>query len=389
MSFVWLFFGLVIIAYFFKEGITSIVAFLPQKLESSKVDNPKISVVIPTRNEELIIERAISNWINIDYPHKKMEIIVSDNSQDKTEQIVKEISSRCEFVKYYRANSTSKLEAIEKGLHQAIHDFVFVCDADIFVDENCVNSALPYLENRQVGCVFGTRLPLYDNSFVKVMMGLRELFISVKLKFYSWLDSTPWISLSPGAFRKEDLLKALEDYDPKIIADDLYIAVRIRKNGKKVKYIPEMTAQTGVIGNFRDLWTQQFRGSQAVAQAIVRFYHRALFLPNIYGMIVVTFKFFTYVIGYTFLPLFLLFSLFYLRFDLLLFYYLIMLFFSLTNFASVKKIVDLKNKRLCLYLIVFPVAYTIVELVWAIGWYGWLLNRKPELNWTKTTSDRA
>ena len=217
---------------------------------------------------------------------------------------------------------------------------------------------------------------------------MRELYISIQLQFFSLIDSTPWISLSPGIFKKKQLLESIQDIDTKIMADDLYMAVALRKHGYSVKYVPDITARAGVVGNFRDLWVQHFRGSQAVAQAIVRGYHGSLFLPNLYGLVVVPIKFFTHVIGYTALPLFLIGSCLTSRFDLLLYYYLTMLFWTLTNYVSTLKLLGVKYLHLLLVTIFYPIFYTIVELIWSVAWYAWFINPKANVKWSKTTSDR-
>lgn len=394
MIFVWILFWSVMSIYFMKEGLTSLIAFFPQSLEKIEIDMddlenlPKISVVIPCRNEELIIEKSLSNWLKIDYPHSQLEIIIADNSTDKTEELVRIFAQDNDCIKYYRVNSKSKIEALQQGLEHTQHDFIFICDADILVEPDCIKKALPYLCHPNNGCVFGTRIPLDNMSFLQGMMGLRELFVSVKLKFYSLIDSTPWVSLSPGAFKKKDLLNALEDYDHGIIADDLYFAVKIRQSGKNVKYIPNMLAKAGVIATYEDLWTQHFRGSQAVAQAVFRSYHQSLFTPDKYGFIVVPFKFFSYVLGYTLLPLFLIASVISLHFELILFYYLMQLICCLINYASIKSMVKFETQKNIGHFLFFPMGYTIAELVWSMGWLGWIFQKRTGLTWKKTTSDR-
>ena len=387
----WSLFAIVTLVYFFKEGITSFFALFSQNLETDDSFSPDISIVMAMRNEELIVEKAILNWIDTDYPNSKKEIVIADNSDDRTGEIVNKMAAERDDVKivYFNPSANSKIGAIHEGIERASHEIVFICDADILVGQDCIKKALPYLANEKCGCVFGTRIPIYEDSFFKMMTGLRELYVSVQLQCFSLIDSTPWISLSPGVFRKTQLLESTQDFDPKIMADDLYMAVALRKNGYLVKYVPQITARAGVVGSFRDLWVQHFRGSQAVAQAIVRGYHGSLFLPDMYGSVVVPLKFFTHVISYTALPLFLIGSCLTLRFDLLLYYYLIMLFWTFTNYVSALKLAGVKDIRLLLGTVVYPIAYTIVELIWSLAWYAWFINPKANVKWKKTTSDRV
>src|SRR2546430_2749759 len=57
--------------------------------------NPKVSIIIAARNEEKQIGAKLIDCTNLDYPADQLEIlIVSDNSTDKTEEIVEEFAKR-------------------------------------------------------------------------------------------------------------------------------------------------------------------------------------------------------------------------------------------------------------------------------------------------------
>ncbi len=57
--------------------------------------NPKVSIIVAVRNEEGTIGAKLADCINLDYPADRLEIlVVSDNSADKTEEIVEEFAKR-------------------------------------------------------------------------------------------------------------------------------------------------------------------------------------------------------------------------------------------------------------------------------------------------------
>ena len=53
---------------------------------------PTVSIVIPTMNEETIIEKRLLNILDMDYPREQLEVIFIDNSKDDTFNILKEIT---------------------------------------------------------------------------------------------------------------------------------------------------------------------------------------------------------------------------------------------------------------------------------------------------------
>ena len=65
----------------------------PQKINKVESgDLPEVSIVMAVKNGKKVIRRRISNFLNLDYPEGKLEIIVvSDGSTDDTNQILDDI----------------------------------------------------------------------------------------------------------------------------------------------------------------------------------------------------------------------------------------------------------------------------------------------------------
>ena len=56
---------------------------------------PKFSIIVPTKDEELVISRCLNGILELDYPKDKMEIIVVDgNSSDSTFKICSEFRDK-------------------------------------------------------------------------------------------------------------------------------------------------------------------------------------------------------------------------------------------------------------------------------------------------------
>ena len=55
---------------------------------------PTVSIVLPTYNEERIIENKLNDIIALDYPMEKIELVVVDSSDDETRERIRELSDR-------------------------------------------------------------------------------------------------------------------------------------------------------------------------------------------------------------------------------------------------------------------------------------------------------
>src|SRR3989338_7561909 len=67
----------------------SIKILKTSKMQSKK---PRISIVIPARNEEKYIENCLNSILKQTYKH--YEIIIADSSTDKTKEIIKKFQKK-------------------------------------------------------------------------------------------------------------------------------------------------------------------------------------------------------------------------------------------------------------------------------------------------------
>ncbi|MBU3957569.1 MAG: glycosyltransferase [Nanoarchaeota archaeon] len=125
-----------------------------------KFQTPKITVIIPTFNEEKFIGKKLENIFAQDYPRRKMEVIVSDASDDNTTDIAKKFP-----VKIIRAER-GKINQINGALKIAKTDIVVLTDADVILDKSAIKNALSLLHGK-VGAVNGFKklLPRKDFYF--------------------------------------------------------------------------------------------------------------------------------------------------------------------------------------------------------------------------------
>lgn len=130
---------------------------------------PKVSVIIAAYNEEKSILDRLRNFINLDYPEKKIElVIVSDASTDSTNRFVED------FIEKNRMNNISlvnlpirvgKSEAIVKGVQNASGEIVVFSDANTQFDSSAIKELVKCFNDRQVGGVSGQVKILEKDDF--------------------------------------------------------------------------------------------------------------------------------------------------------------------------------------------------------------------------------
>ena len=122
----------------------------------------KLTVIIPTYNEEKTIEKVLSRIKEIELVASinKEVIIVNDSSKDNTEKIVHSfIKNNPDLIIQYHSFDVNrgKGAAIRKGIEAASGDYLIIQDADLEYDPTDYNDLLKPILFSDADVVYGSR----------------------------------------------------------------------------------------------------------------------------------------------------------------------------------------------------------------------------------------
>jgi cellulose synthase/poly-beta-1,6-N-acetylglucosamine synthase-like glycosyltransferase len=114
---------------------------------------PRVSIIVPARNEEEDIELSLTRLLQLDYGNFEV-IAVNDRSTDRTGQIIEEVAARSTSqgrlkVIHHRelpAGWLGKTHAMWTAANQAKGDWLLFTDADVMFKPDSVRRALAYGE---------------------------------------------------------------------------------------------------------------------------------------------------------------------------------------------------------------------------------------------------
>jgi hopene-associated glycosyltransferase HpnB len=168
-----------------------------RKSESSK--NPKVSVIIPARNEAEVLPISLNSVLNQDYKGKFSLILIDDQSTDNTGKIAEQIAKETHRDKQLTVLNgqplpggwTGKLWAMQQGVNYALEnletEYFLLTDADIKHDSNNLRQLIAKAEK--------------DNlDLVSLMVRLRceslgeKLLIPAFVFFFQKLYPFPWVN---------------------------------------------------------------------------------------------------------------------------------------------------------------------------------------------------
>ena len=169
----WICVGLLAYVYLGYPLFVYLVSVLfPRSVKFGEIE-PHVTVLITAFNEEAALPGKLENTLEIDYPTRKLEILVaSDGSTDRTDEIVKEYGDR--GVKLFRQEGrVGKTMTQNNAVVQATGEIILFSDATTLYNKDVFRSILPAFADESVGCVAG-RLVYVDEDQSTVGKGARS-----------------------------------------------------------------------------------------------------------------------------------------------------------------------------------------------------------------------
>lgn len=105
---------------------------------------PKVTIVVPAHNEELVIEKTATAILDLNYPKDKLEILFyADNCEDKTADVLDKVLAQKQYqgrnAQVIRRTGTGgKAGVLNDALKIAHGEYLGVYDADAMPEENAL-----------------------------------------------------------------------------------------------------------------------------------------------------------------------------------------------------------------------------------------------------------
>ena len=122
---------------------------------------PRVSVIVPARNEEENLEACIRSLVEVDYPAERLQIIVvDDRSEDGTAEILDQMAAEFPMLRaLHRSDSEvdpnlrGKPGALQYGIEHSDGELLLMTDADCIVSPGWVRGMVNQFEDPEVGLV--------------------------------------------------------------------------------------------------------------------------------------------------------------------------------------------------------------------------------------------
>lgn len=255
--------GYLLTRFLFAAFYPRIEAVPPEQL-------PKLSVVVPARNEEAAIERTVRHLMEGDYPADRLQVVVvDDGSTDGTAAALARARARYpETVVLHLSEPQGKRHAMAAGVEVATGDIIAFVDSDSFVAPDALRMLVSRMLRRGVPAVTGHCEA--DNEWTNALTRMQAVryFVSFRVMkaAESLFGSVTCLSGPLAAYRREVLEEVLPEWlnqkffgQYATFGDDRGLTNALLRRGHDVEYEAQALCTTLVPENHRTFLRQQLR----------------------------------------------------------------------------------------------------------------------------------
>ncbi|MDF2942019.1 MAG: glycosyl transferase family 2 [Herbinix sp.] len=209
---------------------------------------PMVSIMVPSHNESIVIQRTVAALLKFDYPKDKYEIIIiNDNSSDDSAEVLEQIQKKNQDRKIIVMNTDKvsggkgKSNALNIGFSVARGSVIAIYDADNTPEPQALSLLVENLmSDPKLGAVIGKFRTRNRNAsilsrFVNIETLAYQCMNQAGRFFYFKLCTIPGTNF----VIRRSIIEEMGGWDPKALAEDTEISFQIYRMGYYIKMIPQ------------------------------------------------------------------------------------------------------------------------------------------------------
>ena len=243
----------------------------------SEIGQPTITVQLPIYNEKYVATRLVDAVCSQDYPKEKMKIMVLDDSDDETvnmmHQTVLKYQSQGFDILHIRRGTRAgyKAGALKHAMKSTASDFVAIFDADFIPPDWYLKRAITHFTNPKIGlvqCRWGHVNENYSALTQAQALNLDFHFlVEQKAKSNSHLFMN--FNGTAGIWRKECIDDA-GGWHTATLVEDLDLSYRAQMKGWKCLFLPDIVVDAELPVQMNGAKRQQFRWAKGSIQCAAK-----------------------------------------------------------------------------------------------------------------------
>ncbi len=232
---------------------------------------PSFSVVVPVKDEAIVVERLFETIQKLTYPKEQVQVVlVEDGSTDNTLALCRQFeASRGNVVVLQRSVSNGKPSALNFALQHCTGDFIAVFDADNVLASDALVNVAKYFEDPAVAAVQGRNLSINpcQNMLTQFTSYEESAWCEAYLRGKDSLGLFVHLRGSCQFIRRQ-VLEAVGGFDEATLSEDMELSARLTERGFRLRYGGDVCAwqeSPSTLSMLLRQRTRWFRGTMEVA----------------------------------------------------------------------------------------------------------------------------
>ncbi|MDH3780221.1 MAG: glycosyltransferase [Nitrosopumilus sp.] len=238
---------------------------------------PSVTIQLPIYNEKYVAKRLVDAVCNLDYPKDKLRIMVCDDSDDDTVELLRNVVDdykkqgfQIEHVRRGTRNGY-KAGALKHAMLTTDTDLVAIFDADFIPPVWFLKRAIPHFSKSDIGlvqCRWGHVNENYSTiTQVQALSIDFHFLVEQKAKSNSHLFMN--FNGTAGIWKR----KCIEDaggWHTATLVEDLDLSYRAQMKGWKCLFLPDIVVDAELPAQINGAKRQQFRWAKGSIQCAIK-----------------------------------------------------------------------------------------------------------------------
>ena len=248
---------------------------------------PLVTVQLPIYNEARVVQRLIDAVAALDYPSRRLEIQVLDDSTDETTALAQarvafhRARGRDIALLHRRKRTGFKAGALAEGMRVARGEFIAIFDADFLPPHDFLQRTIPHFANRpRLGLIQARwgHLNAAYSPLTRAQALVLDGHFGVEHRARNQNGLFMNFNGSAGVWRRT----CIEDaggWRGETICEDMDLSYRAQLAGWEFLYLPHIQASAELPAQMHAFKRQQFRWAKGATQCLLKLGSRLLYTP--------------------------------------------------------------------------------------------------------------
>lgn len=215
------------------------------KFDAKQHNNPRVSIILPARNEENFIKKCLDSLLNQDYTNYEI-VAIDDSSEDSTGTIIEEYSKMNSKIVHVKARPKpdgwmGKNWACMEGFRKSSGNLLLFTDSDTNHSQKVVSLAVSHLYSQELDVLTVSPKMLCLDKWTKITLPMISTFLHTRFSALRVNDPNKKTGYFYGSFFliKKEVYEAVGKHEgvKHEIIEDGALGKKVKESGFKLRMV--------------------------------------------------------------------------------------------------------------------------------------------------------